>query len=1790
MYERVLCVLMLLVIVRAKEISTVKPVEIVNFLDSRLSTVLYTLPYNDEYLTKDNTKRSLVLLTPLSRNEHEKSKETVQKTKRCGMQSRKNKFLLLSTKEDIDRAIFRNTDKNINLGIPKQNSNNIITKSARYSRENSAISNKMNAETYKDKILLQTLKDNLNADDITINLESQKQMKKCNTEKYICHCKEENCFSNSSEKNSSKMLGSSRIDKPERINQQRLIKHGNIKSGILQQKSPKLYYENPYKSHVPNLVNYFLIQPYQEKMRNIHHVPILYRIPPNILPHMVGNSISSFDDKSNYLIRNNAHDEYPSVIRQNPCVCSPVTEKHRIESSSVSTTSSSTNYDDSIIARETENDIKSNNPIGSAEEDEKYFSILTTEVPNVGASVDLKTETNFHSNYLTTDESEESNTVNSFNLNEIIDKDLREDFTEEKVETDQDNLPKLTSLADIDTSIAPSIIHSMNDEKFINMEECIQLFGRDVCVLSATPPRMLAKQKQKDNSIKYSMITIPEYVTQPSRKETTLNAINYLNNLKTIDPFFTESSTSKIETSTVNLNEYFESTSTKISADVNKDSLRKSIKQIYKPDVNYDKNKLFNFAENTPIKKLKDQTVDETIYTDKNKLLGKSKSHTTKLLLNPNNEETASDEKVDNLKINHENCTTDINFTLNIPSEGETTVINDNSETEYNFNEKNRNYTKKSDTDINLKKEISQEYFKKETTTISFVPKTDYETRSDLIGIEANINSKEMNEGQTTTTQYFDDKISDISNKKDNISNLETIVDSSISKLPFCDNTLLLNSIRKVINDFALDARLAKTQDLDENSLQMQGKNLLPEILQVPYMKNILMVPQIEKTIIEKVKDVLSYVTAIPRSDFTNDWSHGVIKNTLHSILEALSDFHHKLPPMTLEEHQFKDGQWRTNLVTLAPVVNQKLSTATPENLRESIKNLLSSSAIASQADQHIVRNMIVQSVKNSLANDKDEKIDDLITYALNDLLQSLKNSKDINILNDSNEYISDEEDTGMIFSQKIPMYDYEIGINTNDSILNSKDNLDVKEDTKVDNKTMQITDYQETKTLENNVNVLITSESPYLSSLYKEKEEKIINKVVAKTEENIRNQNLNEMKKTNMQDDVEKKLAAPKIIYHKAILQNNPSMLATSELKSENEEYIKNHPIDNEAVKITPTTTNFMQETSPNYEQMSNGIILENVVEIKDSKEEHILNEKTSTTSLDEIDPIIILERIKSNLPPTKYYSPEIIKYVTDHHTDDKNVEITTAPTNFIQEISSNYAQISDDLISKNIAETKDERGEMESPLISTVGNLISSTNIEYRDYEPETISLIDKNNVKLPQQNFTENNVIKIHEVTTEVQRTYAKTTYFKTEPSTYDNSRINSSSLIYKITDINNNDNENKNSNSDNIIGNRTNNSDNVAKAKERIVSSSKSSVDDSYSSQSFPSSITSNDISELQKSRLYYINDDVKLPLEIRKLKDGSYALSISKNICEFILKRKCPCCVPLQGYIVQLKNQHEEINTMISTTMEKRNQEDMYENDIKKDYRSIQPLNLIKSSMITKENDLTTQKLKEEDTSTHNLWKRNMNDDNLAIISMPVVDFVKKYNLSLDFNEDEHNQSEERTFNNYEKIGKDRLLDKDGNAVDEFQNLIKVREKKNSPTTSFPIFPITQKFFDLGKNFIEIRLRKANTEMNPFEIDQELKLGNVKTTNDVSNMNIVRKMNFKNQDITQDITQGNISRKEENKQHGMTELINHRKNVPEIEVHKENVGRPYRYQRNTNGVVNQRAELVKSMLYWLKSLF
>ncbi|KAL6446073.1 hypothetical protein ACFW04_001019 [Cataglyphis niger] len=2068
MYKKITSiVLMLLVIVRSEEISA-NNVTQANFLNLRLSTIIPYLLHNDRNYTKDDSKRSLFLLMPPSqtRNEYKNSKEIVQKTKRCGTLPRNNRFFSLSRKANFTRAEMNARSLDRNIKIPRQNSSaDTLVKNKIYLQENPV--NRMKTEKRKDNTFLRALRNNMNAENLILNLKPRGKTKKCNTGNCICYCKEENCFSKSSMTDSSEILITSRKDKPEKINQ-RPVKYENTKSNILQQISPKLYHKNLEDSRIPSLINSFPTRFYQGGIRGVPHASILYGKKPHILPYIVGNDknfvnvgvpFTSFENRPNFSVKSKTDylSKYHSINHPNLCSCPRIIDENRV-GSPMSITSSATSYADATTITQTESDLES---IEITEKDEKKIFKLTTETPNnyIDESINSETKTNLYPNY-SNDVIEESSAID-FSSTEGIKGNREEEFSE--------LMPLFTNY--IDRSRTPSIIYPsiLHNDKLINMEECIKLFGRDVCVLSATSPEILAKQMQENNMNEYSTIKIPEYIIQMSTKEeATLNNVNYSDKLETINTYVQ----SNVESNEhVDSNEHLESTNTELNFNTDEDSSQESIESTYESDDNYDENKLFNTKEDTriSINKLMNQITDKTMETAKNTLLEKSKSHTIESLSNSINKETvnpslnekylystnsyeySNDQETNNLKIDQQTLMTDINVNSwstfevlwnTLPKE-ETTTISYDFKTEYNCEKENKNYLEESNINTYSGGEISQEQLKEKSTTVNHddlnigynfkeevtnklnesklntfhekeIPQgqseeittisydstaiynfeeseesvynlkklnTDFDLEKEIleeqleekiIPINSDSNT-EYNFEETTEndlldirTTYFRDEIlreqsvmqhlehektNYLNNEEDIINSPETLIDLSSKNHTIHDDNLLLNSIRKVINDFASNASLSKTKTLDENILQIQGRSLLPEILQVPNLERILSIPQIENTIVAKVKDLLSDIIVISEKNFTNDWSHDAIKNSFRGILQTLStDFHQKLPPMTVKEHQFKDGQWTINSITLAPVPDSELSIANPENLEKSIRKLLNFSIIASQADQYIIQNMIVQSVKNSLTKDEHEEIDNSIIHMLNNILQTLKNSEEADVLKKNNRLVGNKKDVNLTFSQEISASNYEEEINIGNSILIDKQNIDIEKDTKIDNEKMQRTSYS--KALENNASMII-SNLPHSTEYEKDKstdEEtpKKTNILMSKIGKNVKNQTSNKIQK--IDNEVKKLVELLKIVtYNKAISQNNLSISEISEsklieteelnktekgifseantissivaknfnetekdiisltpiikninvnddnnkspvdyysLEDQTVKYIKNDHINDESIQVTTISTNFVQQISPNYAQISNGINSENMEEVIGKETEYILNRNilnklpdnliSSTnikyrnenvaSSTDEIDPAIILERIEHNLLPIKYYSPEILKYIKSHYNADASVEVSTALTSFMQETSSDYAQISDDLISQNVASAKDAEDEIESILndktSTTSADVISSLNVDYGNHKSEITPSTDTNILDLQQQNFmTQNNIIaKIHEATTEVQRTYAKTTYFEVKPSIDGSPKFSSSSSTYKAH-ANKNDDKNKNSNnnnSDNLIG-KMFNFDITTETNKGIIPFSKSCcLGDIYPLQ-FPLLIAS-DNSELEKSKLYYISEGMKLPLEIRKLKDGFYELSIVKNICEQILERKCSCCMPLQGHVILScnKNQNEE-NIHIMTS----SQENMYVKNVKKDYYSTESPSIMITVMRGKD-ILRMQKSEEEEKEDKEEEEEEMSAPYHETGSH---DIIQNYDKSLikSVRKFEYDQLEKKNLNDNFEIKKAEFVNENKDATDKLQNLVNFRERKDTMSTSFSKSPIFRDFYELESSIV--KSWKKNAKANQFEITEDLH--ELETEKNIHNINTEQKINSKNKtknpifkrinnskqdteikneeiksdkyqisniekdvkilknkrekepqqtikfenqekspiskiiisgnkvnmkseeinwDKLTDIEKGNISHKKEKKEHKIC-MIDDKQNDSKIKIFEDNK-KPYRYQRNTNGIVNKRAEIVKSMLYWLKGFF
>lgn len=230
--------------------------------------------------------------------------------------------------------------------------------------------------------------------------------------------------------------------------------------------------------------------------------------------------------------------------------------------------------------------------------------------------------------------------------------------------------------------------------------------------------------------------------------------------------------------------------------------------------------------------------------------------------------------------------------------------------------------------------------------------------------------------------------------------------DPSDQTLPFCDNTMLHKSIKTVINNFAT----GDSSEMDGNEETVgsaKSEDLLPEIVQVPNLKSILSMPPIEHTILDEIKNLLSKMTGMDRKKFDSDWATNVIRNNLRNTVSAAPSSKTELPPLAVEEHQFKNGKWVTNMVTLAPS-NEKFDDSTDmKRLQASVKSLLRDPVVGLQTGKNpAVQNIIVQSIKNTL------KPKDPINDVFNDSIIRSTLNDELNIMEMEDEEISTTENT----------------------------------------------------------------------------------------------------------------------------------------------------------------------------------------------------------------------------------------------------------------------------------------------------------------------------------------------------------------------------------------------------------------------------------------------------------------------------------------------------------------------------------------------------------------------------------------------------------------------------------------------------------------------------------------------------------------------------------------------------------------------------------------------------------
>lgn len=1628
----------------------------------------------------------------------------------------------------------------------------------KYSTEDPATTSWTEVETRgEDRTLLRALQDSLkDTQDFTAYVDSQEEARRCN--KYVCYCQEENCVRKSSRigssrMGSSRMLGSSRGTKSESVSRRRPTGHENARpildASVLRPGSPRWYHEARHDPRILGLLDSVPVRALQ-KLTHPAFVPLLHGIPL-VAPHMIRKGgkfanfpYTSFESRPDFTV-GNVHRRRRPISRQGLQECRHSSQENRFDVPTVSTTSAWSNAGAMVNSNEESSTTEFSTSYGTiaanylsglispvTESNIELKDIIETSEINEAETLPRLSATFSTDHVASTTEAETKDYFKSYSSSGTIGADLIDEESPRFVTTPEISYANARTDSETRSKLNPYYSETTTMSTSTDQSQSFTDLFRETMLSWTNRPGVETENSfdQRMNDFVLTSTESYEYTRRPTE-----------------------------------FHEYVEST-----------------ERTYEPNKDYDarhsdENELSSVNKYIPMKKLTEQTIDEGLEENaRGRLLGKSKSHATKMLLAPSydggstTENSPAGEKFLCSTISHE-CNEDVSDLTT------TNAIRGNSWTSA--------------------LPFSRRVY--ETTTPRYKSTTDRNSKEGTANIlTESITGRATLQDQLTTAQYSNrEKTTDDDKGKLEYTteSLVGITESPTKGLPFCDNSLLLSSIRRVINNFASSGDLTKAQDLDEDALRTQGKNLLPEILRIPDLRDILSTPRIEDTIVEKVKGVLSNIKS--KSNFTDGWSHGAIRNALRRLLNSFRGFHRerKLPSMTVEEHQFDHGQWRTKLVTLPPVHednSDKLSIA-PGHLRESIRDLLGIPAIASQADRQIVRNMIVQSLKNNLADNREgeddgpKMKDSIILNALNNALQTMRGSKCMsgkNVLkggdeNPKHESVDDEGDasiprkTSTCYESKD---DYKTEGNVEESVSSGVKHF--QKDTLVDDSETRTTSYQKVEKLNSNLRVTVCEPADLMKPGKQYEGEAVsltenplpgattisstnagafhetagcATKDTYTTEGTARDDVLDEAERVGEQyneteepwrttgstnDNIQVTIASARsdpqangspekskveIETITVLNETTPSVSRSAETNTqESTRESSNHAFSREPgkisyskpeissfVKITRwydevatdldgTTTEMAKQNSftaksftadeadkalaPN--SMASSVDGEPQVSTANFHNESPLDgqsddEATQRNTMnpmreyfpeyDETDPTM-MRATNIDAPPINYYSPNdrILDYVKSHRVDNED-ETATAIVSSMRKSSSDYARLSNEAtLNKNTAAATNAKYEMKHALNenafsrgeNTASDSISPAN-DYGSRKSEvTVSSFPTDADSLPsQQRKFPGDVIKIHEVTTEVQKTYAKTVYF--QPRQFDpeddSTRTSSPVIAYEGTNVaSSNDYFNKNSNnnddSDDSSDKKINNVGDVATEEEQanksIVSVTGPPLEDvSDILQVFPSSTAPGEsIEQLQKSQLYYISDGVKLPLEIRRLKDGTYALSISKNICEQILKRKC--CVPLQGQVVQSPRA------------------DARANDVEEDHQSVvRPL----SSTTTLRN--TLRKLEEQAEEELNVYrlsnyrrKRDLIEDNsMATVSMPVLDFARKYNLSLDFDEKDmalnelrssgkirnfgdslrqlaeeskYNRSNEKNLNGYSEVEKSGLHDEKNGKV------------------------------------------------------------------------------------------------------------------------------------------------------------
>lgn len=788
------------------------------------------------------------------------------------------------------------------------------------------------------------------------------------------------------------------------------------------------------------------------------------------------------------------------------------------------------------------------------------------------------------------------------------------------------------------------------------------------------------------------------------------------------------------------------------------------------------------------------------------------------------------------------------------------------------------------------------------TTEIATEKETHDKTNDSIVGLSNEGGFVKLSENFDITLNPIT-VIGDYTNTDNEVSTLKNTfkydVESTTPNLSFCDNTQLVNAIKTIINNFnSNDANLEDTNDFTKIANNVE---LSPEIVGIPNLRSLLSLTPVENVIIKKVKDHLSKIIEIPKTALFGEEPNNVIRKTLRNTLNLLPNIQSELPPMTVEEHQFRAGHWMTNLVTLLPLTSSKRTKNQDisRRLQNHLKDLIYNPAVGLESvKQNAVQNIIIQAAKHQMKNTNDMEIEeDTIRDMLGNVLQD--NSYDPYQRDTKN----NSENTWMV--EATHNYDE----TTIENIISMKDNrFETSKGTTDNSFTESYSDKFKTEIIISTKDKQFENTQGMTDNSFTESysDDSITNKEFPKTD-------INKIQPSDYSNDF------------------RDSYISSTEFYEENLQ------------KDQSTESTHIYET----------IFTRNVANINKGTLEISQPEKQSDQSGS--------DKVKTN-------ESEILRLTQNSFVGVGNSRIgetTSANERFLEEKEKRRLCKIESCTSTHKIVTKFNKK------VKTTKKYYGSKGMDASFERDQIIS-------KAPEEGDITSN-LETNENKEDVNESNDdnSTTYKNLNHRDLDSEE----DFIYKEEDFNMKMNDNDNE---------------------------------------------KNDLRDLQNSKLYYVGDNVKFPLEIKKMKDGSYILLISKKICENVLNKNCPCCVPLKGNVRLIKRSTEEISNYNNKAFDRKNNQ-------YSEHRS-KIIKLNPSRQRTPRSMILNKKLDDSD------------ENNFEILTMPVMAFAKKYNLKLNL-DDIKEDSVEETKHSYRDENEERERN---NPIFQRMKFVKRMQKNHEP--------------------------------------------------------------------------------------------------------------------------------------------